>query len=59
MLKGVYTSKSGANFCKRDVKEVPSNPVMVMMRDWSTLESSRVHHGDISNISNGWICGCG
>jgi hypothetical protein len=51
VLKGVYSSKSGANFCKRDAKEAPSNPVMVM-RDWSTLEASRVRHGDISNISN-------
>ena len=51
MLKGVYSSKSGANFCKIDAKEAPSNPVMVM-RDWSMLEASRVRHGDISNVSN-------
>jgi hypothetical protein len=51
VLKGVYSSKSGANFCNRDAKEAPSNPVMVM-RDWSTLEASRVRHGDISNVSN-------
>jgi hypothetical protein len=49
--KGVYSSKSGANFCKRDAKEAPSNPVMVM-RDWSMSESSRVRHGDTSNVSN-------
>jgi hypothetical protein len=24
----------------------------MVMRDWSTLEASRVRHGDISNISN-------
>jgi len=50
VLKGVYSSKSGANLCKRDTKEAPSNPVMVM-RDWSTAESSRVRHGDCSNDS--------
>jgi len=46
----VKTSLDLGNFCKREAKEAPSNSVMVM-RDWSTLESSRVRHGDRSNDS--------
>ena len=40
VLKGVWSSKSGVNFCKRDAKEAPSKPVIVM-RAWSTFDASR------------------